>query len=175
MSQRDVIVLTGAPGSGKTTTAELLAKSAERTVHIEADWFWSVVKNGKVDPWLREAEQQNKVALEAAAHAAVCYAKGGYRVILEGIIGPWFADILFEVFRREQVASYYIVLRPTLEVSLQRIKQRENGLKEIEVVEQLWVELGDLGKYNGNVIDNSAMSPDETCATALEMIRITKG
>lgn len=165
-----MIILTGAPGSGKTTSAKLLAKSAERTVHIEADWFWSVIKNGKIDPWLRDAEQQNRVALEAAASAAAVYAKGGYQVVIEGIIGPWFAEILFEIFHREQIKAHYVVLRPTLEVSLQRIERRENGLRDPGVVEQLWHELGNDEMYENNIIDNTMMSPTETSDAIIGVI-----
>ena len=35
-----VLILTGAPGSGKTTVARLLAAKAQRAVHLEADRFF---------------------------------------------------------------------------------------------------------------------------------------
>ena len=35
-----VLILTGAPGAGKTTTARILAGRADRAVHLESDFFF---------------------------------------------------------------------------------------------------------------------------------------
>lgn len=39
-----VLLLTGPPGSGKTTTAELIATSVTLGVHVEADSFFDYVR-----------------------------------------------------------------------------------------------------------------------------------
>ena len=45
-----VIVLTGAPASGKSTVAERLASCLDRAAHIQVDFFRKIVKGGYASP-----------------------------------------------------------------------------------------------------------------------------
>jgi len=54
-----VTVVTGPIGAGKTTLAAALAAGFDRSVHLEADWFWRWIRRGFVAPWLRESHEQN--------------------------------------------------------------------------------------------------------------------
>lgn len=78
----EVIVLTGTPGAGKTTTAVALAREpGSPKVHLHADDFWHFIKNGAVAPYLPEAHEQNSVVVKILAKAAQGYAQGGYFVV----------------------------------------------------------------------------------------------
>ena len=49
----DVLLLTGPPGSGKTTVARLVATDAPRpTVHVTTDEFYRAIRTGFVPPYL---------------------------------------------------------------------------------------------------------------------------
>ncbi len=86
----DLIVVTGPPGAGKSTVAKLLVEDFPRSALVRGDDFFGYVSTGAIAPWLPEAHQQNDVVLEAAASAAGRFAAGGYTVVYDGVVGPWF-------------------------------------------------------------------------------------
>jgi adenylate kinase family enzyme len=47
-----VVVLTGPPGVGKSTTARLVADRLEPSVHLPADDFWRFIRRDAVPPYL---------------------------------------------------------------------------------------------------------------------------
>ncbi|HYG92510.1 MAG TPA: AAA family ATPase, partial [Nocardioides sp.] len=58
-----VIVLTGPPGAGKTTTARTLAGSFAKAVHLHTDDFWHCIVAGAVPPYLPESDEQNQTVV----------------------------------------------------------------------------------------------------------------
>jgi chloramphenicol 3-O-phosphotransferase len=121
----NVLILGGPPAAGKTTVAALLASGAPRpTVHLETDQFFRAVRTGFVLPYLPEAESQNQVVLSAVVAGVAAFTAGGYDVIVEGIIGPWFLPH-FDTL--SGVTIDYVVLLPTLEATLARAASRTEG------------------------------------------------
>ena len=62
----------------------------ERSVHMYTDDFYHYLSKGAIAPHLPEANEQNRIVIEAFLEAAKRYARGGYDVIVDGIVGPWF-------------------------------------------------------------------------------------
>ena len=94
MNQGRIIVITGSPGTGKTTTASIVAKESnmDKSVHMHTDDFFHYLSKGAIPPHLPESNEQNLVVIEAFLEAAKRYARGGYDVIVDGIVGPWFLE-----------------------------------------------------------------------------------
>src|SRR5689334_10565495 len=117
-----IAIISGSPGSGKTTTAELLARQPGPTpkVHLHTDDFWGYIKHGHIDPWLDEAATQNAMIMEIAAGVAERYAQGGYFVALDGVIGPW----SLPAYLKLGSPLHYILLRPTVEEAVGRCQAR---------------------------------------------------
>ena len=67
MNQGRIIVITGAPGTGKTTTASIVAKESDmdKSVHMHTDDFYHYLSKGAIPPHLPESNEQNLVVIEA--------------------------------------------------------------------------------------------------------------
>ncbi len=159
-----VFILTGAPGSGKSTVARLLAAGAEvPTVHLHTDDFYAAIRTGFVEPWLPESQRQNEVVIGVIVEAAFGFARGGYDVILDGIVGPWFLEPFRAASSRHGIAIDYAVLRPGADISLERARRRAGeALKDEEAIRGLCRSFAGLGLLERHCVDSSAQTPAET-------------
>lgn len=146
----EVLVLTGPPGSGKTTTAAALAQvPGSPKVHLHTDDFWGFIKTGYIAPYLPEARAQNEVVVDVFAKVAEGYARGGFFVVLDGIVGPWFLP----TFRALSVPLHYVVLRPPLEIAIQRCGERGGDtLTDPAVIADLHRQMSSLGELERHVL-----------------------
>lgn len=160
MRAGEVLVLTGPPGSGKTTTAQALAvQPGVPKVHLHADDFWHFIGNGAIAPYLPEAHRQNGVVIDVLAGAAERYARGDYFVIVDGILGPWFLQPFSAMAR----PVHYIVLRPRLEVAIQRCRDRGGDtLTDPRHITALHEQLSSLGDLERHVLRTEGQDPAQT-------------
>lgn len=157
-----LIILTGPPGAGKTTVAAYVAAAFDLAVHLHGDDFWAVIKQGGVAPYEPESQRQNEVVVSAIAAAAAVYAAGGYTVVVDGIIGPWFLE-RFRTGVPRNVQLHYIVLRPTIDVARSRAIGRTEGLVDETPIRHMYEEFASrLGSLESHVIDSSTLTPEET-------------
>ena len=120
-----MLILTGPPGAGKTTIARLLADVAEcPTAHLHTDDFFGAIRKGFIAPWLSESSGQNATISRAIIASAAAFSRGGYAVIVDGIVGPWFLDIYRDEARRLGLALDYVVLRPARADATRRAGER---------------------------------------------------
>ena len=160
-----VTVLTGPPGAGKTTVARLLVDGMARGVHVDADAFWDWIRSGWIAPWLPESSEQNTTVIDVIAGATVRYARGGYDVVVDGIVGPWFVEPFVREAAAGSVSLRYVVLRPTLESAMARATQRgQEALTGEAPIRKMYEEFRDLGPYERFVVDTSDMTAEETAA-----------
>jgi len=157
-----VIVVSGPPGAGKSTVAAALAQRCELGVLLRGDDLWAAIRSGFVDPWLPEAEHQNSTVIDAMAAACARFADGGYTVVLDAVVGPWYLERLIDGLRPAGVHTYYVVLRPDEETAVSRATGREDhSFTEPEPVRQMYREFAHLGALESHVIDTTSFSPAE--------------
>jgi predicted kinase len=127
-----VVIVTGPPGAGKTTAAGAIAsRSTEPAVHLHSDDFYRYIRAGWIAPYLPDAQAQNRIVVGVLVDAAFGYAAGGYLVLLDGILGPWFLDRFLERTRETGIPLHYVVLRPALAQCLRRALERSgSGLQD---------------------------------------------
>ena len=173
MNQGRIIVITGAPGTGKTTTASAVAKESdlEKSVHMHTDDFYHYLSKGAIPPHLPESNEQNLIVIEAILEAAKRYARGGYDVIVDGIIGPRVLKP-WQSLVREHYEVHYIILRESKEETLKRAVERSklDRKTNIELVETMWEQFCNLGIYESNVIETTTYSIQEAVFAVKEKI-----
>lgn len=168
-----VIVLTGPPGAGKSTVARLLADAYEPSVHLHTDDFWHYIRRGAIAAYLPEAHRQNEVVVGVLARAAFGYAAGGYTVVVDGIVGPWFLDSYREVRDETGVPMQYVVLRPDQDTTVLRATTRrgEHALTVPEPVRSLHRQFSGLGELEAHVVDSTGWTAEDTAARVLAGLR----
>ena len=167
-SRGEVVIVSGPPGSGKTTVSAALASGYERGVHLESDWLFRSIRSGFIAPWLPDAHSQNAAVMVVAADAAAAYADAGYTVVWDGIVGPWFLDLVARRLCAREIRVQYLVLRPRRITASQRVQGR-GDTPETTGAEAMYDQFADLGEFESHVVSSDAPSEQviEACKAAL--------
>lgn len=169
-----IVIISGSPGTGKTTLSEKLAESStyDKAVHIEVDDFWQCIRKGYIYPWLDGSGDQNETVVKSVAASAKRYSKSGYEVFVAGTIGPWFLKPWIKIAKKG-VDVRYIVLRPDQETTVIRAterQQRDFFPLNIELIKDLWNSFTDIDKYESHFLNTTGQTVDESVSVIHKML-----
>jgi predicted kinase len=163
-----VLVVSGIPGSGKSTVARLLAGQFERGVHIEGDLIGHhFIVRGLVPPQgppQDEAERQLLLRRRNICLLADSFTESGFTTIVDdvvvsrGVLEAYVGYLNVRPFRLVQ-------LTPTLEVVAKRDAGRDKHV--FDLWNHLHEELHERMDRVGFWLDTSEMSAPETVAAIL--------
>ena len=160
--------MTGPPGAGKSTVAALLADRFDPSALVVGDGFFAMIKRGYLAPWTPESNDQNATVVGAAAAAAGRLSAGGYTVVYDGVIGPWFRDAFGAATGLREIR--YVMLMPPEEVCVERVRSRTgHGFTDIRATRHMYREFADSRPGDEYVLSSEA--PAGTVATSIvEMV-----
>ena len=171
---KTLIIVTGPPGAGKSTVSRLLAPNFSLCVNLHADDFWGYIHSGFIEPWLEEAHDQNRTVIGAVLESAQAFSEGGFTVILDGILGPWFVEEFKKKFLTKFDQVHYFVLRPDYDETVARAISRGDGaLVNLSPVDHMYGEFQNLEAFEKYVIDNSTMSAEETAKHLASLVELS--
>lgn len=123
-----LLCIAGPPGAGKSTLSALVSARLSPSVLVRGDAFYRFLDQGAVAPWLEEAKDQNRVVIRASGAAAGRFVRGGYEVVFDGVLGPWWLPTFFEATELDEL--HYAILLPTAERCVHNIFTREGHVDE---------------------------------------------
>jgi protein tyrosine phosphatase (PTP) superfamily phosphohydrolase (DUF442 family)/predicted kinase len=175
-SELSLFLITGAPGTGKSTAAAALMRRFPFGLHIPVDDLREWVVSGISQPvpeFTEETGRQFRLARSAAAQVAALYADAGFAVALDDVIHEPDAEVCFTALLAPR-AIHKILLQPTLEIALARNATRTNkDFDTAMLADAVLGNHGSLGEQNRvdlgwTVIDNGALNVDQTVDAILE-------
>lgn len=170
-----IFVITGTPGSGKSTVAKALMQQFEFGVHVPVDEIREWVVSGIAHPiptWTDETGRQFRLARWSALQTATIYAEAGFAVAIDDVV----QEPIFQRQYQQLLHGYTIhkiLLSPDVDVAVERNTTRTNKTFDTKVLTETTRSLhAELLKSNRaqdgwKVIDSSSLSVAETVAQIL--------
>ncbi len=166
--------------------ARALADPYERSVHLHTDDFWKFIRSGMVPPYLPEADEQNQTVVQVIRNAALAYSRGGFVVVVDGVIGPWMLDHFRDIgagssgnaagagvdgFDGGGMRLHYVVLRPSKSETLRRAQARKPpALVEEEPLVSMWTSFAELAQWERHVSDTTRDDRAETLSVVRDAV-----
>lgn len=170
-------LVTSAQGAGKSTVADLLARSFERGVHVRGGLFYRWAVRGWVhfddaDP--KEARRLLELRYRLSSRVAEEYATAGFTCIVQdNIYGDDVTKWLASIRRRP---LFLVVLRPTVGVLTARDQTRRRSTGKTSyrgsyTPAQNDADLATTPRHLGLWLDTSDQTPEQTVAEVLSRRR----
>lgn len=122
-----IFLLSGCPGSGKTTTAFALMQRFVHGVRISVDDIREQVVSGLANPipeWTGETTRQFTLARRCAGLMAREYSDAGFAVVVEDVGGPEELMIALEPLADRPILK--VLIHPSAEICVERARTRTN-------------------------------------------------
>ncbi len=168
--ETDVIIIRGAPGSGKSETAKCLAARFKKGVRLEVDTLRAMVVS--VD-WSNQEEHVNILSL--ATNLVAGFIKNGYKpvIVIDTFSGNKLSNFLSELqLLNSNLEVYSFALVTTPEVLSTRVENRSaDKFKNIDICQMI---NSDVTKYllpEENLIDSTILTPEAIADVILEQIK----
>jgi adenylylsulfate kinase-like enzyme len=167
-------LISGVPGSGKSSVADALARKYPRGVHIAMDDMRAFVRSGIASPleWNAQTALQFEIARRSAARMAADYVAGGFSVVIDDVMHE--GDLPQLTAYLGQIPLRKVLLSPSIFVVHRRNAQRTNKTFDTKILEPVATRMhGELlakcpPSAGWVVLDTSTQSVNDTVDTILQ-------
>ena len=167
-----IILLTGGPGSGKSTIAHLLAQHFSKSLHLQVDHLRGMMVNGiENGNWTDETTRQFQWARKSAIYMAQLYADQGVDVVVDDVCVPAeFAEDYTALFNDPRTCK--VLLLPTISALTKRLQNRAGPYDQFLMKELPWLYsyLDPMPKAGWIVVDSSEWTIEQTFKEVLGRI-----
>jgi gluconate kinase len=172
---QNIVFITGAAGSGKSTIGRRVAEHFPRSLYLPVDHLREMMVNGIALPdgrgWTDEAIQQFQWARSTAIYMAQLYASQGVAVVIDDVCVPaMFVDHYAPLF--ENPAVHRVLLLPTAAALGERLKQRGGPYDHILVdfIPEVYRDLERMPKAGWSVLDSGGWTIEQTVQEVLSRV-----
>jgi hypothetical protein len=163
----EVLILSGPPGSGKTSVALALADRYDRVAHVPLDSVHDfITPTGHVQPWGKPDawKRQEAMLVRGISALARSFLEGRFAVIIEHpVLDAATLQLYIEALRESGAPVHHIRLLPSLDACLARDRSRGHGQRlSPRRVEAAYAEAVAVGEIAGVTLDTTGDTVFET-------------
>ena len=168
-----IVLIVGAPASGKSTASRALAACFPKSIAIGVDDLRNMVVSGLVHPsteWSHELTEQLHLARQNATAMALCYHAAGYTVIIDDFWDPQTQMSEYsELFAHTAVRR--VLLYPSQQKAhAQNLQRSGPGPLQAYLDEGIKIVYADLNNVVGDLIQQGWQVLDTTADTVAETV-----
>lgn len=121
-----LVIISGPPNAGKSSTAEALCQRYDRMLHIDVGVLRDFLRMGRLRPWddSPDGRRQRALLIGAACDMARRFLDAGYGVIIDDIAGPDDLPLYRAALSSCDETVHFVVLLPPLELLIERERRR---------------------------------------------------
>lgn len=121
-----LVILSGSPNAGKSSTAEALCQRYDRMLHIDVAVLRDFLRMGRLRPWddSPDGRRQRALLIGSACDMARRFLEAGYGVVIDDVVTPEELPVYNEALSDCAAAVHFVVLLPTLELIMERERHR---------------------------------------------------
>ena len=163
-----IFVISGPPGSGKTTIGKLLAERIKNSAIVSTDTIRYLIKNGKADRGNEDWQKQLNLGAKGACLLANNFLENGFNVFLDDVVC---IEERMNIYSENLIEPVFITLLPSREVVAKRDLERGEELAMNERAMYLYDKIVDfLGVEKRFVVfDTTNETPEESVEKIIEM------
>lgn len=162
---KKLILISGAPGVGKTTLCKELFKSVNGCAWLDSDWCWMI------NPWIPKTAEEKRYVEDIFLRILRGYLgnRDIHTVLFSWVLSStWMFDLITEPLSDLKLDIRKIALVCDKEQHIQRMKSAGRRAEQANFPDSM----DKYYKLGANIIDTTSLSKDETVKIAFKIISI---